>query len=326
MLRKNFISFVVMALTLVSVAAKGPPPDKGEDSAGNNLSYPVIWSEGETLSLSGTMLQAELTVPYETNPCGDGAFAYAQKTDGNVWQAENMAFTESRVIVNEIDWGDSLESVDMKVGRPVRVELSLYEQVADLGLTNDEALITTFTGYEMVMLANPSSPDEVQGVCALGTSADDNNGAGIFTYASEWATVYSPHGKILIQKITQDEPVLSWNGTQWIGDVDNPIPGISFAGELNVGGKVIYGLSTGGWKPTAIGDYRITFYLPKDEPANTFFDASTIIRVAAEETEVTVAAEEGGDVGGEAYVDAANNLTYIDVTVVGGGGGGGKKP
>jgi len=46
---------LVLAVTvpLGFVAAKGGPPNK-EDSAGNNLSFPVIWAEGLTKTLPGT--------------------------------------------------------------------------------------------------------------------------------------------------------------------------------------------------------------------------------------------------------------------------------
>lgn len=315
--KKLFTIFVVAALvfTFPAIAlAKGPGGGGGgggggghTEPVGNNLSFPVIWAEGVALPLRGVMEQATLTVPYYDYQidCG-GAFAYpyAQKIEGNVWQAENLFIADiTPVIVNEIDWGDSLESVNLKLGRPARVELSLYKT----------QLETPMTGFNMVMLANPSSPDEVQGACAT----ELNNGVTALVYESTEATVYSPYSKVVIQKITGTN--LTWAGTQWIGDAEAPVA-ITFAGELNVGGKVIFGLSQGGWKPTSTGDYRITFYLPLDK--NTKFDETTIIRVSAE-TE-TVAAE-GGDVGGEAYVDPVNNLTYIDVTVAGGGGGGGGK-
>ena len=304
---------LIFAISPAVTLAKGPGGGGGggghTEPTGNNLSFPVIWSEGTTLALRGVMEQATLTVPYHDYQidCGGGVpgYPYAQKVEGNAWQAENVTVTglvEGGVIVNEIDWGDSFKSVDMKVGRPVRVELSLYKT----------QLEPPMTAFSMVMLANPSSPDEVQGACA----AELNNGLTAFVYESTEATVYSPHSKVVIQKVTG--PTLAWDGTKWIGDVENPVS-VTFAGELNVGGKVIYGLSQGGWKPTATGDYRITFYLPLDK--NTKFDVNTIIRVSTE-TEAVVT-EEGGDVGGEAYVDWVNNLTYIDVTVVGGGGGGG---
>lgn len=261
MFSRKLMNLFVVLVVLVSIVplgitlAKGKPPVEST----NNLSFPVIWSEGVKMTVAGTMLNATLNVPYDITKdgiitdadmltCGTTmAYAYAQKTVGNTWQAENIT-SIAPVIVNEIDWGDSLESVDMKVGRPIRVELTLYK-----------LLDTPLTGYSMAMLANPSSPDEVQGACAT-TNPGTNETA--LTYPSLEATVYSPYGKIVIQKITG--PNLVWSGTYWTGDAGTPI-NVSFAGELNVGGKVIYGLSTGGWKPTEIGDYRITFYLPTDK-------------------------------------------------------------
>lgn len=303
-----FTVILVVVLVPAGVMAKGPGGGGGHtEPVGNNLSFPVIWSEGVSLTLRGIMEQATLTVPYydyQIDCGGTPGYAYAQKVEGNIWQAENikvMDMVEGGVVINEIDWGDSLESVDMKVGRPVRVELSLYKT----------QLETPLTAFAMVMLANPSSPDEVQGACAT----EWNNGATAFVYESSEATVYSPYSKVVIQKITG--PNLTWDGNKWIGDADSPVM-VNFAGELNVAGKVIYGLSQGGWKPTSIGDYRITFYLPLNK--NTKFDAATIIRLSVE-TEAVVTEAEGGDVGGEASVDWVNNLTYIDVTVVGGGGG-----
>lgn len=300
------VTFLVITLLLAGLpqeaGAKKPGGGGGHtETTGNNLSFPVIWSEGTALSLPGTMLQATLTTPYydyQIDCGGTLAYAYAQKVTGNVWQAENTIAT-APVAVNEIDWGDSLESVDMKVGRPVRVELSLYK-----------LLETPMTGYNMVMLANPSSPDEVQGACAT----TYNDPASILTYPVYEATVYTPSARLVIQKITGAN--LTWSENQWIGDAEPPIT-ITFAGELNVGGKVIYGLSSGGWKPTSIGEYRITFFMPSQ--GNTLFDANTTIRLSVETESVTVS-EEGGDAGGDAYVDWENNLTYIDITVVGGGG------
>lgn len=74
MLRKIFISLVVMALMLavtsVSVVdAKGKPPSE----AGNNLSYPVIWAEGVTKVLPGTI---------GMTPTINGAWWYQWGTNG----------------------------------------------------------------------------------------------------------------------------------------------------------------------------------------------------------------------------------------------------
>jgi len=257
--------------------------------------------------MPGTQLTASLTVPYsdpnQIELCPDGALAYAQKVQGNIWQAENKAAV-APVYVDEIDWGDSLESVDMKVGRPVRVELSLYE-----------SLPNPMTGYLMVMLANPSSPDEIQGVCATDDPLTElDNGANVFTYQSNEATVYTPSAGLVIQKLSGTD--LTWDGTllRWIGDAGSPLS-LSFAGELNVGGKVIYGLSTGGWKPTSDGIYRITYFMPMT--SNAQFNELTSIRLPIG-TEVSV--EEGEIGGGDAIVDWMHNLTYIDITVLPRGG------
>ena len=66
-----------------------------------------------------------------------------------------------------------------------------------------------------------------------------------------------------------NEQTLTWDGTKWIGEgVGDPITGFGFAPELNVGGKYIYGASQGGWKPTEIGNYRITFYMEGGSSVN----------------------------------------------------------
>ncbi|WP_323300277.1 hypothetical protein [Crocosphaera sp. UHCC 0190] len=147
------------------------------------------------------------------------------------------------------------------------------------------------------------------------------------------ATVYSAGAMLIIQKLDGSrsdvaEGDLLWNGSQWVDanpsdptDIYDPLTGITFAGELNVGGKVIYGLSEGGWSPTEVGDYRITFYIAPN--ANATLDGAGI-RLAAEEEVTAIASEEGSDIGGgNGFVLGGLNLTYIDISVVDGGGGSG---
>ena len=87
----------------------------------------------------------------------------------------------------------------------------------------------------------------------------------------------------------------------------------TFAQELNVGGKYIFGASTGGWKPTDLGEYRITFY---------FQAGSTVSLVGAQVGDYNGGAPIIPKIGenNTAVVDATNNLTYMDVTATGGGG------
>jgi hypothetical protein len=93
-----------------------------------------------------------------------------------------------------------------------------------------------------------------------------------------------------------------------------PETGFGFAQELNVGGKYIFGASTGGWKPTELGEYRITFYFEQGSVVNLagalpgdYNNGAPIIPKTGENN--------------TAQVDGANNLTFMDVTVTAGGGG-----
>lgn len=248
-------------------------------------------------------------------------YAYAQGVAGNAWQAQNRALLPGEmVVINELDWGDMLESAPLKLGSPVRIEVTMY------------VTSVTMTGFEMALLANASSPDEVQGVLsdvratpAPGGAVDE---AGLYKTYGE-ATMYSPAAKLVVQKLvgvreTVQPGDLAWNGSAWVdnnpddpSDIGAPDTSVKFGGEINVGGKVLYGLSEGGWRPTSAGDYRLTFYLPTTSQAR--FDASTTIRVSTE----TEGGETGG--GGGAVIDPTNNLSYIDVRVAGSGGSGGSK-
>lgn len=280
------------------------------ETAGNNLSVPAIWVDGAGLTLPGTMLQASVTVPWPTQV--NGYYAYAQKVEGNVWQAQNVvAPVGTPVNVNEIDWGDMLESSPLKVGTPIRIELALYK--------TDVAMLT----YDMVMLANPSSPDEVQGTISMSQGSPTSPVSNLVTKLGE-ATIHTPKGKLVVQKLIglrEDvaEGDLFWDGVKWVdasaidpSGVEAPqVP--SFGAEINVGGKVIYGLSKGGWKASQAGDYRITFYLGNSDAKIT---ALTAIRLPVEE-EIVVAAEEVA--GATAVRDPINNLTYIDIRVAAAG-------
>lgn len=109
---------------------------------------------------------------------------------------------------------------------------------------------------------------------------------------------------------------LSWDGASWTSDTatlfDDTPP---FAVELNVGGKYIWGASSGGWVPDFNGFYRITFYAPSGSGVNMT-------------TAITADAATGylpsADGAAHGQIDTVNNLAYIDVEVGGEGGGGGE--
>lgn len=285
----------------------------GETTVGNNLSFPVILAGGITLS-AAPIPNPTLTVPYtgpytglsaEQLAIAQGDTWYAQKVDGNKWQADFKTvggdYGSSVVVPEYIDWGDNAESVNPKLNTPFRLEVTLYDDVSD----------ALMNGYEMAVLAFPSSSREVQGT----------NGE---TYDSNWATVASTSPKLVVQHI-EGATSLAWNDSlgYWTGvNVDAPETGFGFGPELNVGGKYVYGASQGGWKPDEIGKYRITFYLPSSSQID--FTEGTQVGDFADFSTVTTAADEGGVA--QAIVDPTNNLTYIDVTVTAGGSGGKRPP
>jgi len=307
---------------------KGPPTN-GEGAQGNNLSFPALAVDSYTIN---AIAQEQWTVPYDGPYTGlsaeeiqaleYGAPWYAQKTEGNTWQAN---YEEGfPVNVTYVDWGDVIESVNPKVGRPFRLEVQLYKLLNEWAdFDDDPETGNGMTGYVMAMLANPSSPDEVQG----------NN---TVTYEGNLATVVSNLWKLRIQYCGDAIPAeilgLYWDGSAWAGGTTTctDVP-VAFAVELNVGGKLIYGASTGGWKVKEAGWYRITFYGPADTSLS-LVDAVVAnyddFKAAPSVEPVLAAESEEGDEGAATpVVDAGNNITYVDVLAVasgGGGGGGGK--
>jgi len=267
------------------------------ETAVNNLSFPALLADGfqlapvtESLTVPYTgeyegLTQAEIDALIATGPW------YAQKVEGNVWQGPFETYTAGTPVAF-IDWGDAMESVDPKLRRPYRVEFGVYVELA-----------TPMSAYTMALLAYPSSKDETQGT----------NGT---RYFCDYATIASPLGKCVIQRY-EPGATLTWNAAlgQWDGAYA-PETGFGFAQELNVGGKYIFGASTGGWKPTELGEYRITFY---------FEQSSVVSLVGALPGDYNNGAPIIPKIGenNTAHVDDANNLTYMDVTVTPGGGGGG---
>lgn len=275
------------------------------ETAGNNLSFPAFLVDGYSVTpIAEELFTVEYDgeypglTPEQKEYCQLHGPWYPQKTEGNVWQAYNESV--SSIDINWIDWGDMIEAVDPKIGRPYRLELVLY---VDDQIYNYDAL--PVDAFIMAELEYPSSSRELQG-------------ANEKTYECHLATVVSPYGKIVVQNIDGIDPsTLVWNEVdgKWDGG-GTPVP-VSFAVENNVGGKLIFGASQGGWKPSELGDFRITFYVDSENVdmtaakiGNYAGDGKTVNEVTDPENNLPV-------------VDAGNNLTYVDVTVTAGGGGGG---
>lgn len=312
-------------------------PD-GEESAGNNLSFPVIWSDGMGTAKLLRGIENEFSVtgewwyvwgedpidpqaplyscePDPTNPeiClisqkppGDGSSpvykAYVQKDPLNLWQATNTDLNLSfDTWVDRIDWGDNLESVDWTLRSQVRTEVVLYED-----------LTTPVTQYAMRHVDGWGS-NEVHGL-----QWDMQAGEPVYGLGTE-ATLYSHNARLTIQKLNVeslgDLGTLTWVPEEgWTGaDVNPPLlnmavyqaddgPGY-YNAEINVKGKVIYGYT---WNVKrmneGLGYYRITFSFDdgteSGAPLNTGFDEDTEIMVPLEE-DLEKAVAEAEDEGGD---------------------------
>lgn len=376
-IQRGAIIFMLMAYAVTALAAK----PTGE-TAGNNLSFPVIWTEGVAKILPGDPATTRLEGtwwywwgidanddplscapdPVDTSLCntggepGFGAIrAYLQKDPKNLWQAGSADGRSAKpVIVDWIDWGDNLESVDWYTTSQVRVEVVLFK---DLPAPMKEYGMRHVSGWGI---------DEVHGVAA---TLDPGNGQPVaevvpYDASTSKATLYSNCARLTIQKLlfareeTEKLAELVWNPLQgWTGlDLVNPPifndavytindgPGY-FNAETNVKGRVIYGYTWNVRKLNdkivnqglADGDYRITFSLDGScGELNTDFvepvegvNPGTRIVVPLETEEVIVTAEGGETVsnGAVAKLDYENNLTYIDVRIHNrsGGGGGSRK-
>ena len=348
--------------TTLETRGKGGSKGGRTELAGNNLSYPVLWTDGYAKLMRGSegvVLQdgewwyvwGEDPIdpnypifscqPNPANPelClsgeipGDGISpvfkAFIQKDALNEWQAENIV-PVGETYVDLIDWGDNLESVDWYTKSQVRTEVVLYKNVVDPMLQ-----------YEMRHVSGWGT-NEVHGMKAE-VSSDDP-----YVIPCYQPTVYSHCARLLIQKLNVPREAVPSGALVWIegegwteadGITENLInppifngtvyeggdgPGY-YAAEVNVKGKIVYGYT---WNVKTLnegaGDYRITFSLDNLGPValNTHCGPGTGILMPVEE--VFVAASEGTGGGAQAFADAVNDLTYMDVRILNRTGGGNK--
>jgi hypothetical protein len=223
------------------------PGKPGDEAAGNNLSFPVQWSESAysvtlpgvegTVTIGGEVLEGFTGTAEDTTrvPC----LGAVQKDPLNSWRADSALVTPN--VVTSIDWGDNLESQDWKLGGVVRVETGLYDNV----------LAAPMTRYEMCYISG-SGTDEVWGLRVTGAP-------GAYTAVeleSTEAMVYTAGARLTIQQIlpggsyTWDPATHTWTGTgasapvfnmaAWQRTTDGPG---SYGAELNVGGKIVYGFN-----------------------------------------------------------------------------------
>lgn len=334
MSRTRLVCIFTLALALAMLPVSSSAQGKGgggghETTPGNNLSLPVIWSDGVTKALRGTFGAPV----FDGESFTDELYTwYLQQDAYNEWQAQSADWSGTPVYVNWIDWGDNLEAKDWYSTSVVRVETVLYQD-----------LDTAMTGFTMSHL--------------WGEGTSEMWGTNTGTYDSFQATVYSGCARLTIQKLSKDpadpEFYVSWDPYtgEWVGDVGSALLNsavweavegstspLYYSAEVNIPGKVIYGYN---WNLRKTGDgagvYRLTFSLDGIEghcpvPLNTYFDANTQIMPSIELTTLawppkgpqigpTVAEADPG--GGVAVIDVDNNLTYIDVTILARSGKGG---
>jgi hypothetical protein len=207
-----------------------------EESAGNNLSYPVVWSDGVSKILRGypdmePMLEGEwwycwgpeaaepsdialscmpdpdnelycdngISGQFDENllPGEDWIKAYIQKDEDNEWQAENVDWSSSPVYVDYIDWGDNLESVDWYARSKVRTEVVLYK-----------TLETPLLEYQMRHVSGWGIT-EVHGL-VVDTSNIAVEGSGM------QATIYSDCARLTIQKLLVDREDPNLGNLVWV--------------------------------------------------------------------------------------------------------------
>lgn len=309
-----------MLFTLLTTTIAFPAEDTINK---NNLSFPAIAVDGFGITkIASPSFTTEYTGPYNKLTPAEIAvlvasgpwYAQQQQELGNEWQAEFENRGSEAVTI--VDWGDNIESFDPAVNKPFRLEVTLYKDLGKDALGGD----ITMEAYNMAVLSDPSSPDELQGTNKV-------------TYDSKVATVVSGKPKLVVQYLTENIPEgLNWDSTNNVWTYTDSATGktvtptvipVSFAPELNVGGKYIFGASQGGFTPTKKGYYRVTFYMPKDSSID--ITAAAIGELDDEgvlQPTVALSAEGGG--GGLPRIDADNNLTYVDINAVAAKGGSNK--
>jgi hypothetical protein len=190
-----------------------------ETTAGNKLSFPVIWAEGVTKALQGTAgaepaLAGEWWWWWETDateegytaclpdlasatpacadggvPGGDARKAWLQKDEGNVWQAGTFDASglAGGVRLDLVDWGDDLEAKDWTTKSMIRIETVLYQNLV--------APYPALTEYVMRHVSGWGA-DEVWGVSTFQELVEYGPGTQ--------ATVYTPCARLTMQRLTVD--------------------------------------------------------------------------------------------------------------------------
>ena len=250
-----FVGSAQAAPRLCDDGSRPPCQDTGEETSTNNVSYPVIWSDGVSIltPLPETdWTFAPITAPASQCFMGDtgglpvpedavcyydgtvpalGHVWWLQQREANQWQAFNPLATQT-VAVTGVDWGDDLESRDNFNTRSIiRTEVVLLKNVADDPTSEFNA--ADFLAFEMsgAVPGTANSPVEMHGTNYGGP---ENPALGTQTLIDPTlvrpgfqATMYSACARFIIQKVVGDPASLQWNPADghWgpVSAVNNPV-------------------------------------------------------------------------------------------------------
>jgi hypothetical protein len=245
----------------------------------------------------------------------------------NRWAPDTVSGENGpEVEATHLDWGDNLESVSWTDRSVIRVEMTPFAQLQD-----------PLRGLQMWHVYG-------QGITELWGARATEEGLP-YVYETPSAIINTIDARLNIAKLANGpatcptegpgEPPVpgNWVGGKWEGTW--LLRDEAFTPELNIGGRYVYGYN---WKmrrdvvPQDVdkqGWWRLTFYAPD----RVRFTGATMIEppVVGDGTPtplpaVTIGIESEEEEGPlyRPVVDAANNLTYIDICIVSRRGGGGK--
>ena len=310
------------------VTVSGPRPSP-ETAFGNNLSVPVVFSEGIGITglpvtvagapnYANTGLRPGATenlvvngLPYfyagNVSDCTwpDGTKAYCQK-GLNAWQAQWLDGSAALQHASAT-WGDNIISQSLQTSAPVRVEVSLND------LTSG-----TLSGFNMQVVS--------------GTGSTESQGTNGVT-AAMTPTIYSVMPHLIVSKLDTSggnavgSPLVDKRVIDALGAEEGPG---NFAAEVNVGGKIVYGynlrVSEAGW-------YRVAFVL-EGSATNGVINATRNVTIDALTNSATE--EESGGSGGSGsgsggsstgtkpapHLAGDGSSTWIDIYIGAGSGSG----
>lgn len=340
---RKYVKVAIILAIIVVLAFAAPALGKGKPTPstelGNNVSVPVIFSEGYNivggdLADGSGFRSTELVDNFATTTfvprywtgvlAPDGLtyvdlagglllsnYFYDQKTDA-MWQAEWVDATDlgtpmAMVAVDRLDWGDSLLSKMWTVRSKIRLEIRLYR-------TNDMGL----QGYGMNHVYG-SGISEVWGAADSSlVGATDGPYREPQLYVPAYSTVYSNCARLTLYRIqtlgdtdpADDVPIFSMP----VADKYGTDGATGFGAEVNVGGYVLYGYTLDAKAlRLAAGFYRVMFSL--DDSATwsagtvyrntviTGLDEIDSIRDAGTESEWPFKSEMNTETGTASWVD-----------------------